>query len=614
MLSAIRDIGKWQIAKSGENEFIKEPNSKNGGKIAFININLDEKRFDRVELEDFDSSKINSYLFKKGSSKGNKPSPIAQIIEAGKTFKKIKIWFKKCSTTNLDSQDTVLIETVNDVLAQNETDIISKIKEKAEDIQSLPKDKRGPVFLIVKINNKYVGDFDLFSKLNKEFAENKNLEVSSTNKICSVCGEEKNMVFGDNADVFKFSTIDKPGFIAGGFNKKIAWKNFPLCNDCRYELEIGKAFIENKDNKLSQTFVYDLYYILIPKLVVSKPQALNDVLSILSNTNRFISLKERVKKRITSDQNEILDVLKEEKDELTLNFLFMEKKSGSSSAEKILQLIEDVFPSRIKRIFDVKDFVDEITGRSFTFRDIRKFFLKSDKKKRNNDLDKYFLDVINKVFKGEEIDFSFLMKFFMIKIREDFKNYESKGDEKLDFRFSVNSALNSLIFFENLDLIRFEEIKDMEESKFEGVFEKYSNTFASPVKRGLFLAGALTQMLLNRQAMEKGSKPFLKKLKGLKMDDRDIKALLPAVQNKFEEYKSFGKGKKLVAEEAYKYLFTAGDNWGLSVDEINFFFAGGMNLVHEIKGILYAEGEKDVDLGENIPSNEDNQTNENKEE
>jgi len=45
------------------------------------------------------------------------------------------------------------------------------------------------------------------------------------------------------------------------------------------------------------------------------------------------------------------------------------------------------------------------------------------------------------------------------------------------------------------------------------------------------------------------------------MDDRDIKALLPAIQNKFEEYKSFGKGKRLVAEEAYNYLFASGDNW-----------------------------------------------------
>ena len=91
----------------------------------------------------------------------------------------------------------------------------------------------------------------------------------------------------------------------------------------------------------------------------------------------------------------------------------------------------------------------------------------------------------------------------------------------------------------------------------------------------------------------------MKKLKGLKMDERDIKALLPAIQNKFEEYNSFGKGKRIVAEEAYDYLFASGENWKLSVDEINFFFAGGMNLASDIDNILYAEGEKDIDEGDN---------------
>ena len=71
MLSAIREIGKWQIAKSSKNELdvlIKEPNFKNGGKVALIKINLDEKRFEGVELEDYDSTKVHKYLFRGGVS------------------------------------------------------------------------------------------------------------------------------------------------------------------------------------------------------------------------------------------------------------------------------------------------------------------------------------------------------------------------------------------------------------------------------------------------------------------------------------------------------------------------------------------------------------------
>src|SRR5574341_484041 len=116
MLSAIRDIGRWQITKSGKNEqgdiLIKKPNFKEG-KIVFIKINLDKEIFDGIESEDFDFNKINKYLFKPGSSKGNKPSPVAQITDAGKTFKKIMTWFKKCSTTKLNSQDKVVIDKMN---------------------------------------------------------------------------------------------------------------------------------------------------------------------------------------------------------------------------------------------------------------------------------------------------------------------------------------------------------------------------------------------------------------------------------------------------------------------------------------------------------------------
>jgi CRISPR-associated protein Csh1 len=79
----------------------------------------------------------------------------------------------------------------------------------------------------------------------------------------------------------------------------------------------------------------------------------------------------------------------------------------------------------------------------------------------------------------------------------------------------------------------------------------------------------------------------MKKLKSLKMDDRDIKALLPKVQNKLEEYDSFDKGKRLIATEASKYLLEASEGWRMSVDEINFYFACGMNMYDEIATIAY---------------------------
>ena len=145
----------------------------------------------------------------------------------------------------------------------------------------------------------------------------------------------------------------------------------------------------------------------------------------------------------------------------------------------------------------------------------------------------------------------------------------------------------STAFFENLGLIVFEEVKNMEDGEFSSLFEKYGKSFATPAKRGVFLMGSLTQLLLNKQWSERGAKPFMKKLKGLKMDEKDIKALLPEIHSKLEEYDAFDKGKRFLASEIAKYLLAAGDGWKMSVDELNFYFSCGMNLADSIAVIVY---------------------------
>jgi len=75
------------------------------------------------------------------------------------------------------------------------------------------------------------------------------------------------------------------------------------------------------------------------------------------------------------------------------------------------------------------------------------------------------------------------------------------------------------------------------------------------------------------------------------MNQKDIIGLLPKVQNKLDEYEYFKKRfkQKQILEAASYYLLEAGDKWKLSGDETNFFFACGMNLANEIKGIVYEE-------------------------
>ncbi len=532
-------------------------------------IVLDENNlYKDLEIEQFQIEKIYSYLYKEGASKGNKTAPIAPITNAEKTFKKIKGWIDTCEKIpNITNNEKGLIKRISGTLKEKRQIIIESLKSKTNELP-----KKETKFLTIKLDNgqKYLGDYDTFQRAYNHLSLQKIQKSSAENKACSICGEIKDNVFA-RTFVYNFDTDDKPGFISE-FNKQNFWKNIPVCQDCRELLKQGRDFI---DQKLTFNF-YGLKYQLIPKNLLDDNEVLKEIIDILSDANKIISLKERIIKRLTNDENEILQYLSEKGDVLSLNFLFLQTQQ---SAERILLLIEDVLPSRIRKIFEAKEMVDSVYEEDFNFGKIRTFFFKSDNDKRNSDLDKYFLEIVDSVFKEKELNFSFLTKFFMQTIRKEFitDGYYSPR---------IKDAMMCVNFFEKLSLITFEEVA-MEQNSFEAIFTKYGKSLNTPEKRGIFLLGVLTQMLLNKQYSDRNSKPFMKKLKGLKMDEKDIKALLPEIMNKLEEYDSFDKGKRIIAQEASKHLLEAGDNWKMPVDEINFYFANGMNLSDEIAKVVY---------------------------
>jgi CRISPR-associated protein Csh1 len=567
MITAIKEIGAIVSAKDISN------GKRIEGKVLTISFGADNSAFQEIEVEDFDVERLPRYLYKEGASKANSPAPFAQITEPSKTFnKKIRKWLAECETmSGIENKEFEFLNNINQVLRDKETEIIDAIINKLANLNLPKKDKK---FLTVKLEGgkNFLGDYDIFKKAVGHFANEKSKKSSASGNVCSVCGELRDNVSG-KTDVFKFYTIDKPGFIAGGFKEPMAWKNFPVCDDCKTLLEKGRGFI---DSKLNFRF-YGLSYSLIPRILAGKADILEEIINILSDATQTVSLKDRIKKRITSDENEILEFLADKRDVLTLNFLFLQRQQ---SAERILLLIEDVFPSRIRAIFNAKDEVDNTFNEDFNFGKIRTFFSKSDEGKRESDLNKYFLEIVDSVFKGNGLNFSFLTKFHMTVIRKEFINDKY-------FTFRVIDAMMNTMFFEKLGLINFEEGVNMEESSFGSIFNRFGKSLNTSAKRGVFLLGALTQLLLNKQWTDRNSKPFMKKLKSLKMDERDIKSLLPEVQNKLEEYDSFDKGKRVIAAEMSTHLLDAGEGWKMSVDEINYYFANGMNLYDEIATIAY---------------------------
>ncbi|MDN5363121.1 MAG: CRISPR-associated protein Csh1 [Eubacteriales bacterium] len=612
MLTAVRELGELLLGEKQRLEVLTEPLSVD--KIAVIEIQLltilrfkessgggearktakkgvSRKRvrlvpylflYKGTKLEDWDSSRQLAYLYRRAG--GNSPdfslTTKVNEREPGKTLdNKILGWFRNLRSLkdDLRKNDVAYLNALEKTIKENRDAILADITRILQE-----KSKKEKIALTVRIvvgkKKFYPGDVPLFRELLLKKVYEKDMDVFSTEKVCSLCGEKKPYVFG-NASPYAFYTLDKPGFITGGFNRELAWRNFPLCGDCKLALEEGKKFI--KEN-LKFSFSGSGYY-LIPKFLLGK-EAAKEVVDIFTDSVKIVSLKQQVKKSITGSEEEILDIVKETSDTVMLNFLFLQEMNA---AERVVMLIEDVLPSRLRKIFAAKEEVDKQFGGEFNFGVLRGFISKSDQDKARPDLDRYFLETVDRIFKDRPVDKDFLLKFIMQKIRYEFLHNRH-------FFQAVRDGLRVIAFLQVLGIWKGGRRVSTGERFFDQFFAGFASSFTDPMQKGLFLLGALTEFLLRRQKKDRNTDrpPFLKNLKGLKMSETDFKGLLPKVQNKLEEYEAFGKGKRLLAAEAAYYLLQSGSNWKASIDEMNFYFACGMNMADEIAKLIYPSGEE----------------------
>lgn len=548
MITAVKDIGEILLEKEQKQPLdvlIENPDSNGIYKKVLV---LNFSKF--INFIDIDEEELKTdyrlYLYKKGSSNSPDYSPTSRITEPEKTFKRVLKWFEK------HSEDRCFNKILKE-LKKNEDYIIKKLKNLSE------RTKEGKI-LTVKINGKYLYQIEKFKKVFLDDIFEKIKEVSKEDGICSLCGEKKDLVFS-TSQIYQFYTTDKECYISSGFRKENSWKNFPVCTECFLKAIYGRKFIESH---LKFKFYGKSYY-LIPKLILNTKEAIEEINDILENSEKNIKLN---KSTFTEDEKEILEILKDYQDIVSFYLLFL-KGGSTADKDRILLLIEDVLPSRISKIFNAKKEVEDIFNADFTFGNLNIFL---------NDFDRLFFEVVDKIFKGGKLNFKTLLQIFNKKIRQDL------NDNK-NFIKTTKLALMDITFFEKLGLINREDL-EMEDTQFEEVFKKVGKSLNTPAKKGIFLLGALVQMLLNLQT---DNKPFFKQLKGLKMNEDDIKGLLPKTINKLQEYDKYDLGKQRLAKEISKYLLQE-EKFNLTIDEINFYFVAGMTLSDEIKNILYNKG------------------------
>lgn len=593
VIEAVSRIGEHAQSGSGDplDALVENPNINGGYKHALV-VTLEERDGDfsyaGVELQELKDYRRYLYKGKKGNATDATPTcKIAKDINT--TFeKKFLRWFDCIDSSDLSREERAVLENIKNVIFSNKDKILEELKEKRSHL----KQRENCIITLGVLKDgemRYLADYQVFKnvlirKSCDRFFVKYGGESRGTNAICSVCHERRDEVYA-YAIPWAFHTFDKPGFVAGGFRQPDAWKNTPVCFECAINLEAGKKYVEEN---LDFSF-YGFRYILIPKLIIGNDY--QEILSILSGMKRELKMSRETRNRITDDEDEILDMVKDQEDFFSNSLLFYKK---DNSAYRILLHIDGILPSRLRRLFEAKENVERAFGiynemlldeygLRFDFGVLRRFF---PRESGNVTHDKMFLEIVNRIFVGRCVDRHLLISFIMKRVRDDFVHGRST-------RMNTLNGFLLLHYLKDLNLLRDLEVSGMSgfvlrredleglplEERVERFFEANRGFFDSDAKKATFLEGVLAQKLLNIQWMEKKARPFYSKLHGLKMNESLVKRLLPEIQNKLEEYEKnyYRELEELIA----KHFVLSGQRWKETDDELSFYFVLGMDL-HKI--------------------------------
>lgn len=354
MLKAIKELG--QYIRENKNlddvqvltESSKLANTKKMICVVFKREN-DSLIFDGVHIEDFDQEKARKVLYKPIRG-GNYDAFLTSIITARKedeeAIENVKNRWKKWLNEYCQKFTNVyFIKLLKNSIEKNKDKIFNEILEK---YSGLKKEEKRNCLLIVKIKKEedtgemYPADIpefvEIFSYTWFESLFSKYKEIAKGNGICAFCGREDEVM---PASPFAVFTVKKVGF-AYYFDRQNSWKQLPICGKCALDLQVGKEWIMDKE-KLNLSFtLYGYRYFVIPNFIFKDFS--EEILTELE-----LRKSEDYRDGLLNAEDDILEIVKERKDVLSLIFVFYKVKQQYFD---IIRCVEEVSPSWIKRIYD----------------------------------------------------------------------------------------------------------------------------------------------------------------------------------------------------------------------------------------------------------------------
>jgi CRISPR-associated protein Csh1 len=549
MLAKVLEIGRVMKHEELYRNFAKPVD----GIVLALQVNLEPTEYKNVvRVERIPDPYLLLYTDQKGNVSGKSPT-VTLIVsrdpeETGKnvdkSFEKFRRFFQGEEAT----------KDLEKLLAENSKEIIDDIKKEIADIS----EKKAYLTIFLWKDDKELKPAE-YEPLREVFTK-RALESTGVEGVCYFCGRSESVSATVN-DVFKFATFDKPGFCPS-LKKEDAVKVLPICEKCKTELQNG-ANIVTKD--LTFKFLGNTIW-LIPSVINKNDWILKRVIEKvkenLSNLKDFAQNEEKIEMAL-ADEDEVVHY----------DFLFMDIKN---SQQRIELHLTEVSPTRLRKIVtERKKAAERINIENLHQPTLELLWQLYENPNSRSEARKEYFQLIRSIFYGETYSMRRFLWYCMRKIRKDLQENQRKSGGDSWCRLTYLSFA-AVLFLNQIGVFHMrKEVELVDNNELNGFFERYPEFFNKPWKKAVFLTGVLTGKVLDVQNKKRQATPFFKKLKGLKMNMRDVQGLLPEIRNKLEQYKRYGRNTDLIMKAAGEYYLSS-DERNIAIDELNFVFTLGL--------------------------------------
>lgn len=458
----------------------------------------------------------------------------------------------------------------------NVDNVAREIEDKLENLRTNGEiAKNTPILIVLKIDGRWPAENhrlqkDFVEKFFKSIGNYKNNPDWTKHGICHGC-DKKDTIYGGVGSLMKFYTVDKHGY-APYLDPKKSWKQYALCKECVLDLERGRRAV---DDFLTWRFYGEEFWLLPVstdnlKKTLYEFQQLHKELSGRTNTEGFEEL-----------EDELIYNASLQKEVICYHFMFVQKEN---QALRIKLHIEEILPSLLAQYVSLKkdlemnfnDFIfDAIGPKTFVFNFFSSSMFRATNQRPGFTKEDFYM-LVDKVFRRSYVSERYLITKIMLIISKEMA--EAKEDRNKFPRFQIIEALLSLLFLHKWGILKRKRGGiNMSDPQYQSFFDEHKDFFNHPAKRGLVLLGVLVQNFLNKQYERRESTPFLRALKNLKLNQKDVQNVFVSLQNKMNEYEIGHWWPELRKGIGLNFI-EAGDKWPLSPEEIGFYIAIGMAL------------------------------------